>query len=164
MDVAMQFAKAPDEVRAAFDDVIKAAADEERLVNLAHAYENEVLPRAKGTTEQMKNEAMSYKQEKILHAEGNVGRFNAMIPEWQKASKLVQTRLYLETFGNILSKTTKIIVETQGSNNLIYLPLDKLMNKNKDSHESRDSKSKDGVSAENHHATSGSLESSEKNP
>lgn len=126
IDVAMQFAKAPDEVRAAFDDVIKAAADEERLVNQARAYENEIIPRARGTVERLKNEAMGYKQETILISEGNVQRFNLILPEYQKAPKVTQTRLYLDAMEQILAKTSKILVDSSLGNNLIYLPLDKM--------------------------------------
>jgi len=127
IDVAMQAAKAPDEVRAAFDDVIKAAADEERLINQAHAYENEVLPRARGTVEQLRNGAMGYKEEIILIAEGNVKRFNAILPQYKKAPKVTQTRLYLETMEQIFSKTSKVLVDSSLGNNLIYLPFDKLI-------------------------------------
>lgn len=127
IDVAMQFAKAPDEVRAAFDDVIKAAADEERLINQAHAYENEVLPRARGTVEQMRNGAKGYREETILIAEGNVQRFNAILPQYQKAPKVTQTRLYLETMEQILAKTSKVVVDSNIGNNLLYLPIDKLI-------------------------------------
>jgi membrane protease subunit HflK len=122
-DVVMQFAKAPDEVRAAFDDVIKASADEERLVNQARAYENEVLPKAKGTAEQLRNEALGYKQETILLAEGNVQRFNLVLPQYLKAPKVTQARLYIDTLEEILSKTSKIIVDAGVGNNLINLPL-----------------------------------------
>jgi len=127
IDIAMQFAKAPDEVRAAFDDVIKAAADEERLVNQARAYENEVIPRARGTVERLKNEALGYKQETILISEGNVQRFNLILPHYQKAPKVTQVRLYLEAIERILSQTTKIMVDAGLGNNILYLPLDKMM-------------------------------------
>lgn len=128
LDVATQFAKAPDEVRTAFDDVIKAAADEERLINQARAYENEVLPKARATVESMKNEAQGYKGETVLRAEGNVEKFNLILPEYKKAPKVTQTRLYLDTMQEILSKTTKMLVEGgNGNNSFIYLPLDKLI-------------------------------------
>jgi membrane protease subunit HflK len=127
LDVLMQFAKAPDEVRAAFDEVIKASADEERLVNQAIAYENEVLPRAKGSAESLRNEALGYKQETILMAEGNVQRFNLILPQYLKAPKVTQTRLYLDTLEQVLAKTSKVIVNAGTGNNLIYLPLDRLM-------------------------------------
>lgn len=125
LDVAMQFAKAPDEVRAAFDDVIKAAADEERLVNQAGAYENEVLPKARGTVEKLKNEAMAYRQEITLKAEGNVQRFNAILPEYQKAPKVTQTRLYLDAMEQVLSSVTKIVSDPNVGNNFIYVPMEK---------------------------------------
>lgn len=127
IDVTMQFAKAPDEVRAAFDDVIKAAADEERLVNQAHAYENEVLPKARGIAGQLKNEAEGYKQETILVAEGNVKRFNSILPHYQKFPKVTQTRLYLDALEGILSRTSKVVIDGNLGNNLIYLPFDKMI-------------------------------------
>ncbi len=127
LDVVMQFAKAPDEVRAAFDEVIKASADEERLVNQARAYENEVLPRAKGDAERLRNEALGYKQETILVAEGNVQRFNLILPQYQKAPKVMQTRMYLDTIEDVLNSVNKILIDSGTGNNLIYLPLDRLI-------------------------------------
>lgn len=127
LDVVMQFAKAPDEVRAAFDEVIKASADEERLVNQARGYENEVLPRAKGNAERLRNEALGYKQETILIAEGNVQRFNLVLPQYLKAPKVMQTRMYLDAMEQILDKTSKVVVDSGLGNNMIYLPLDRFM-------------------------------------
>lgn len=127
LDVVMQFAKAPDEVRAAFDEVIKASAEEEQLVNQARAYENEVLPRAKGTAERLRNEALGYKQETILVAEGNVQRFNLVLPQYLKSPKVMQTRMYLDAMEQILNKSSKILVDAGEGNNLIYLPLEQLM-------------------------------------
>lgn len=122
-DVVMQFAKAPDEVRAAFDDVIKASADEERLVNQARAYENEIIPKAKGSAERLRSEALGYKQETILLAEGNVQRFNLLLPQYLKATKITQTRLYLDTLEEVFSKTSKVVVDAGIGNNLINLPI-----------------------------------------
>lgn len=122
-DVVMQFAKAPDEVRAAFDDVIRASADEERLVNQARAYENEIIPKAKGTAERLRNEALGYKQETILWAEGNVQRFNLLLPQYLKATKITQTRMYIDTIEEVLSKTSKVIVDAGVGNNLVNLPI-----------------------------------------
>ncbi len=127
LDVVMQFAKAPDEVRAAFDEVIKASADEERLVNQARGYENEVIPKAKGTAERLKNEALGYKEEMILVAEGNVARFNLVLPQYSKSPKVMQTRMYLDTMEQVLSNISKVVVDAGEGNNLIYLPLDRLM-------------------------------------
>ncbi len=125
LDVSMQYAKAPDEVRAAFDDVIKAAADEERLINQARAYENEVIPRARGMVERLKNEALAYKQQIILRAEGNVQRFNLILPEYQKAPKVTQTRLYLDTMEQVLKRVTKVVSDPNAGNNYIYVPSDR---------------------------------------
>lgn len=125
LGVVTQFAKAPDEVRAAFDEVIKASADEERLVNQAEAYKNEVLPRARGNAERLKSEALGDQQHTILMAQGNVKRFNLVLPQYLKSPQVMQTRLYLETIESILAKTPKVIVDA-GNNNLIYVPLDRL--------------------------------------
>lgn len=128
LDVAMQPAKAPDEVRAAFDDVIKAREEEVRSVNQAESYANDILPKAFGMAERMKKEALAYKQEKQLGAEGNTRRFNLILPGYQKAPKVTQTRLYLDAMEQILSKTTKMLIEGDNNNNVLYLPIDKLMN------------------------------------
>lgn len=127
LEVVMQFAKAPSEVQEAFDEVIKASADKERLVNQARGYENEVIPRARGVAERIRNEALGYKEEKILIAKGNVERFNQLLPEYQKSTKVTQTRLYLDTMEDILSKVSKIVIDSGEGNNLIYLPLDQLV-------------------------------------
>ena len=123
LGVVMQFAKAPDEVRAAFDEVIKASADEERLVNQARAYENEVLPKARGTAERLKSEALADKEESILIAEGNVKRFNLVLPQYLLAPKVTQARLYIETIEAVLSKASKVVVDLPQGNNVVYLPL-----------------------------------------
>lgn len=127
LEVVMQFAKAPAEVQPAFDEVIKASADKERLINQAKGYENEVLPRAKGVSERLRNEALGYKQETILVAEGNVKRFNLVLPQYVKAPKVTKTRMFLDTIEHVLTKTSKIIVDAGEGNNLIYLPLDRLI-------------------------------------
>lgn len=129
LDVVMQFAKAPDEVRAAFDEVIKASADEERLVNQASGYENEVIPKAKGTAERLKREAEGYKEEKVLVAEGNVARFNLILPSYLKAPKVMQTRMYLDTMEQVFGKVSKIVVDAGQGNNVIYLPFDRFVPK-----------------------------------
>lgn len=128
LDVAMQPAKAPDEVRVAFDDVIKAREEQVRFVNQAESYANDILPKARGMAERMKKEALGYKQETQLRAEGNTARFNLILPGYQKAPKVTQTRLYLDAMTEVLSKTTKMIVDGNANSNLLYLPIDKLMN------------------------------------
>ncbi len=136
LEVVMQFAKPPIEVQAAFDEVIKASADRERLINQAKGYENEVLPRAKGRADRFRNEALGDKQETILIAEGNVKRFNLVLPQYLKAPKVTRTRMFLNTIEKILSKTSKIVVDAGDGNNLIYLPLDRLIPENPGTHSS----------------------------
>ncbi len=128
LDVAMQPAKAPDEVRAAFDEVIKAREEEVRSVNQAESYANDILPKARGLAERMRKEALGYKQEAQLMAEGSTQRFNLILPQYQKAPKVTQTRLYLDTMTEVLSNTTKMLIDEGNSSNVFYLPIDKLLN------------------------------------
>lgn len=128
LDVAMQPAKAPDEVRAAFDEVIKAREEEVRSVNQAESYANDILPKARGLAERMRKEALGYKQEAQLMAEGSTQRFNLILPQYQKAPKVTQTRLYLDTMTEVLSNTTKMLIDEGNSSNVLYLPIDKLLN------------------------------------
>jgi membrane protease subunit HflK len=128
LDVAMQPAKAPDEVRAAFDEVIKAREEEVRSVNQAESYANDILPKARGLAERMRKEALGYKQETQLVAEGSTQRFNLILPQYQKAPKVTQTRLYLDTMTEVLSNTTKMLIDEGNSSNVFYLPIDKLLN------------------------------------
>ncbi len=130
LDVAMQPAKAPDEVRAAFDEVIKAREEEVRSVNQAESYANDILPKARGLAERMRKEALGYKQEAQLMAEGSTQRFNLILPQYQKAPKVTQTRLYLDAMTQVLSNTTKMLIDEGNSSNLFYLPIDKLINAN----------------------------------
>lgn len=165
LDVVMQFAKAPDEVRAAFDEVIKASADEERLVNQARGYENEVLPRAKGNAERLRNEALGYKQETILIAEGNVQRFNLVLPQYLKAPKVMQTRMYLDAMEQILDKTSKVVVDSGLGNNMIYLPLDRfMMDRSTAELTNSDESSTSGFSANNAKEQMTAAQLKEKNP
>ena len=128
LDVAMQPAKAPDEVRAAFDEVIKAREEEVRSVNQAESYANDILPKAQGMAERMRKEALGYKQETLFIAEGNTQRFNLILPGYQKAPKVTQTRLYLDAMTDVLSNTPKMLIDGGNNNNVLYLPIDKLLN------------------------------------
>lgn len=124
-DVAMQPAKAPEEVKDSFDDAIKAQEDEQRYINQAQAYSMAVLPRAQGQAKRLQEEAKAYKEQVVLAAQGDVARFLALVPEYQQQPELTRQRLYLDMMQQVLSRTAKIMVDTQGSNNLLYLPLDK---------------------------------------
>lgn len=124
--VNIEDAHPPNEVKAAFDDVIKAKEDEERLQNEAQAYANGMVPEARGHAVRQREEAEAYKQEVIARAEGEASRFSRLLVEYKRAPEVTRQRLYLETMESIFSKTSKVVVSAKG-NNLLYLPLDKIM-------------------------------------
>jgi len=123
----VQGAQPPAEVKAAFDDAVKAREDEQRIKNEAEAYSNDILPRARGGAARLLSEAEGYKASVIARAEGDARRFSAIAREYAKAPRVTRDRLYLDTMEQILSKSTKVFVDQKGGNNLLYLPLDKLM-------------------------------------
>ncbi|MGH8594079.1 MAG: FtsH protease activity modulator HflK [Gammaproteobacteria bacterium] len=125
--VNMQPARPPEEVKPAFDDAIKAREDEQRLINEAEAYRNEVLPKSRGAAARVLAEANAHKFKVIAEAQGEADRFQRLLSEYQKAPEVTRQRLYLDTVESVLSKTSKVIVSTKGGNNILYLPLDKLM-------------------------------------
>ena len=126
-DVALQPARAPSEVKAAFDDAIKAQEDEQRYQNQAEAYANGVVPIAKGKAKRISQEASAYQQKVVLMAKGDVAQFNAIYAIYKNAPTVTKERLYLTAIENVLQKSSKVFIDTQGNNNLLYLPLDKLM-------------------------------------
>lgn len=126
-DVAMQPAKAPEEVKAAFDDAIKAQEDEQRFINQAQAYARGVEPIAEGQAQRILAEANAYKQQVSLQAEGSVSQFLAILPEYLKQPRVTRERLYIDAVESVLMKTSKILVDVKGGNNMFYLPLDKLL-------------------------------------
>ncbi|HKY69556.1 MAG TPA: FtsH protease activity modulator HflK, partial [Gammaproteobacteria bacterium] len=128
-DLAMQQTRAPEEVKPAFDDAIKAQQDEERLVNEAQAYARKIIPIAEGHATRVAQEADAYKQQKVLLAEGEIIRFAKLLPEYKMAPQVTKDRMFLDTVSEVLSKTTKIIVDVEGSNSLMYLPLDRMIEK-----------------------------------
>ena len=125
--VTMQGVQPPEEVQAAFDDAVKAGQDRERLKNEGQAYANEVVPRAKGAAARLKEEAEGYRQRVIANAEGDTSRFKQIVSEYQKAPAVTRDRMYLETMQEIFSNTTKLMVDSKKGNQLLYLPLDKLI-------------------------------------
>lgn len=125
--LTMQDAQAPQQVQAAFADAVKAREDEQRLKNEAEAYSNDVLPKARGRAARLIEEANAYKEQVIAEAEGETSRFLSVLAEYRKAPAVTRKRLYLDTIESVLHKSSKVVVDTQGSNNLLYLPLDKLM-------------------------------------
>ncbi|BAV33614.1 membrane protein [Sulfuricaulis limicola] len=125
--VETQKAQPPDEVKPAFDDAVKAREDEQRLINEAEAYANDVIPRARGGAARLIQEAEGYKSSVIARADGDARRFSQIANEYVKAPAVTRERLYIETMEQVLSSTTTIFIDQKAGNNLIYLPLDKLV-------------------------------------
>jgi len=125
--ITIQSAQPPEQVQAAFDDAVKAGQDRERQKNEGQAYANDVIPKAAGTAARLKQEAEGYKQRVIANAEGEASRFRQVLAEYAKAPAVTRERIYIETLQQVLSSTSKIVIDAKGSGNLLYLPLDKLM-------------------------------------
>ncbi len=133
-DVTILPAKAPEDVKAAFDDAIKAQEDEQRYINQAEAYKRGVEPIARGQAKRIMQEAQAYKQQVILKSQGDASKFLAILPQYLNAPKVTRERLYLDAVESVLSKTSKILIDTSNSNNLVYLPIDKLLSSSALSH------------------------------
>jgi len=125
--VTMQSTQPPEQVQAAFDDAVKAGQDKERQKNEGQAYANDVIPRAQGTAARLIEEANGYKGRIVATAEGDASRFSQILTEYDKAPEVTRSRLYLETLQQIYTNTSKVMVDAKGQGNLLYLPLDKLM-------------------------------------
>lgn len=128
--LTMQDAQAPQQVQGAFADAVKAREDEQRLKNEAEAYSNDILPKARGRAARLIEEANAYKEQVIAEAEGETSRFLSILTEYKKAPAVTRERLYIDTLESVLHKSSKVVVDTKGNNNLLYLPLDKLMQRN----------------------------------
>lgn len=125
--VTMQNAQPPEQVQAAFDDAVKAGQDRERQKNEGQAYANDVIPKAKGTAARLMEEANGHKQRVVATAEGDASRFKQVQVEYAKAPEVTRQRMYLETMEQVYANTSKVLVDAKGQGNLLYLPLDKLM-------------------------------------
>ena len=125
--VNLQEAKPPEPVKASFDDVTKAVEDEVKLKNQAESYRNEILPTARGESARMLEQSKAYKQEVVARAEGEAKRFTNLYKEYRKAPAITRDRMYLDTVEAVLSQSSKIMVDVKGGNNMIYLPLDKML-------------------------------------
>ena len=117
----------PEQVQAAFDDVLKAGQERERTKNEAQAYANDVVPRASGAASRLQEEAAGYKARVVAQAQGDAQRFNSVVAEYQKAPQVTRDRMYLDTMQHVLSDVTKVLVESRQGSSLMYLPLDKLL-------------------------------------
>jgi len=125
--VTMQQAQPPEQVQAAFDDAVKATQDRERQINEGQAYANDVVPKARGAASRLMQEAEGYKQRIIATAEGEASRFRQIVTEYSRAPAVTRERMYLDTMQQVLSSTSKVIVDQKSGNSLLYLPLDKLL-------------------------------------
>ncbi|WP_119342580.1 FtsH protease activity modulator HflK [Facilibium subflavum] len=119
-EVIMQPAKAPDEVKSAFDDVIKAREDRERLQNEAYSYANKVMPVAKGKAQRILDEARAYSQKIVLEAEGDVASFNQLLPVYKQQPNIVENQLYYQTMASIFSNNKLYVIDGNGAKNLFY--------------------------------------------
>ena len=117
----------PEQVQAAFDDVLKAGQERERVKNEAQAYANDVVPRAAGTAARLKQEADGYKARIVAQAQGDTQRFSSVLTEYQKAPQVTRERMYLDAMQEIYSGVNKVFIDSRAAGNLLYLPIDKLM-------------------------------------
>ena len=127
VDVTIQNVQPPEEVQAAFSDAIRAGQDAERLKNEGQAYANDVIPRARGSAERLIQEAEGYRERIILTSQGDAERFKKIVVEYNKAPAVTRERMYLETMQTVFSNVSKVMVDSRANNNLLYLPLDKLI-------------------------------------
>ncbi|HET8869856.1 MAG TPA: FtsH protease activity modulator HflK [Aquabacterium sp.] len=126
-NVNVQSVQAPEQVQAAFDDAFKAGADRERLKNEGQAYANDVIPKAQGTAARLREEAAAYSARVVAQAEGDAQRFKSVLTEYQKAPGVTKDRLYIDTMQQVYSNVTKVMVDSKQGSNLLYLPLDKIL-------------------------------------
>jgi membrane protease subunit HflK len=117
----------PEQVQSAFDDVLKAGQERERAKNEAEAYANDVVPRAVGAASRLKQEADGYKSRIVSQAQGDAQRFKSLVTEYQKAPQVMRDRMYIDAMQQIYSNTTKVLIDAKAGSNLLYLPLDKII-------------------------------------
>ena len=127
VDVNFKDARPPEEVKDAFDDAISAQEDEVRFLREAEAYARGIEPRARGRVKRMEQEAIAYKGQKVLDAKGEVARFEKILPEYQAAPEVTRQRMYIASMEKVYSNASKVVVDVDGGNNMMYLPLDKII-------------------------------------
>lgn len=126
-NVNVKDARPPEQVRAAFDDVQVAKLDKERIINEAEAYANAVVPEARGRAQRQLEEASAYKDRVVSRAQGEASRFNQLYAEYKKAPEVTRERLYIDAISEVYTNANKVLVDVKGGNNMMYLPLDKIM-------------------------------------
>ena len=117
----------------AYDDVIKAREDQERLINEAQAYANGIIPEARGAAQRILEDANAYKEKVIVEARGEAKRFEQLLVEYEKAPVVTRERLYLDAMQMVMENSSKVLVDVEGGNNIMYLPLDKILEKQRGS-------------------------------
>ena len=127
VNINVQSVQPPEQVQAAFEDTLKAGQDGDRLKKEGLAYASDVIPKAQGTAARLREEAEGYKSRVVSQAEGDGQRFNSVLAEYQKAPTVTRDRMYIDTMQQVYSNVTKVMVDSRGNSNLLYLPLDKLM-------------------------------------
>ena len=126
-NVNVQSVSPPEQVQAAFDDAVKAGADRTRFKNEGQAYANDVIPKAQGTASRLREEAAGYSARVVAQAEGDASRFRQVLTEYQKAPGVTRDRLHTDTLREVYSNVSKVMIDARANSNLLYLPLDKLM-------------------------------------
>jgi membrane protease subunit HflK len=127
LTVNMGEAQPPEEVQDAFEDAIKAREDEQRIINEANAYRNDIVPKARGDGQGLLEQAAAYKTRVIKSAQGETSRFNQLLAEYQLAPEVTRERLYIDTLESVMSASPKVMIDIENGNNLMFLPLDQLM-------------------------------------
>jgi len=127
LTVNMGEAQPPEEVQDAFEDAIKAREDEQRIINEANAYRNDIVPKARGDGEGLLEQAAAYKTRVVKSAQGETSRFNQLLTEYQLAPEVTRERLYIDTIESVMSASPKVMIDIENGNNLMFLPLDQLM-------------------------------------
>lgn len=126
-NVNVQSVQAPEQVQAAFDDAFKAGQNREQIKNEAEAYANQIVPQAQGEAAKLREQAEGYKARVIAAAEGDAQRFKSVLAEYQKAPQVTRDRLYIDAMQQVYSSVSKVMVDSRSGSNLLYLPLDKLL-------------------------------------
>jgi membrane protease subunit HflK len=127
VNVNVQNVGVPDQVVAAFNDAVKAGADRDRFKNEGQAYASDVIPRAQGASARLREESEGYRARVVAQAEGDAQRFRSVLDEYKKAPIVTRDRLYIETMQQVYSNVSKVLTDSRSGSNLLYLPLDKLM-------------------------------------
>jgi membrane protease subunit HflK len=127
VNVNVQNVQVPEQVQAAFNDAVKAGADRDRFKNEGQAYSSDVIPKARGTAARLREESEGYRQRVVAQAEGDAQRFRSILAEYQKAPAVTRDRMYIDAMQQVYANVNKVMVDSRSGSNLLYLPLDKLM-------------------------------------